>query len=104
MATSYRGMYRLDESGNPSHVQVASPGGNSLPLPIDEYESRGVLPDWCELPTFEQHKALSAVADITQGSSAFINPAVAELCADRNWLEPVGIGGWRLTEAGKRFL
>lgn len=46
MTTSYRGMYRLDANEKPAHIQVASPGGHSIPLPIEEYESRGVLPVW----------------------------------------------------------
>lgn len=98
-------MYRLGvASGKPSYVQVTSPGGQSIPLSIEEYESRGVLPNWRELPTEKQYKALSAVLNIEQGASAFINPADAEECADRDWLEAVGTNGWQLTAAGKRLL
>ena len=104
MTTSYHGMYRLDANGKPTHIQVTSPGGHSLPLPIEEYELRKVLPDWRELPTEKQHKALSAVCQATQGKSPVLNRGAAEECADRDWLEPVGTDGWRLTEAGKRFL
>ena len=104
MTTSYRGMYRLDANGKPAHIQVALPGGHSLPLPIEEYESRGVLPDWRELPTEKQHKPLSAVYQATQGKSSVLNRAGAQECADHGWLEPVGTDGWRLTEGGKRFL
>lgn len=97
-------MYRLDASGKPLHIQVASPGGNSIPLPIQDYESRGVLPDWQDLPTEKQHKVLSAVHRIEQGAPAFINPVDAEECVDRDWLESVGTNQWRLTVTGKRFL
>lgn len=104
MATSYRGMYRLGGSGKPSHVQVTSPGGHSIPLSIEEYESRAVLPDWREQPTEKQYKTLLAVHNAMQTGSSVLNPADAEECIDCGWLEPVGIGGWRLTEGGKRFL
>ena len=97
-------MYRLDVNGKPAHIQVTSPGGYSLPLPIEEYESRGVLPDWNELPTERQHKALSAFHQATQGKSTVLNRAAAEECAGNDWLETVGTDGWRLTEVGKRFL
>jgi hypothetical protein len=73
-------------------------------LPIEEYESRGVLPDWRELPNERQYKALSLVQQIEQGASAFINPADAEECAHRDWLVTVCTNVWQLTEAGKRFL
>ena len=36
MATSYRGMYRLGAIGKLSHVQVESPSGHSITLPIEE--------------------------------------------------------------------
>ena len=104
MTTSYRGMYRLDANGKPAHIQVASPGGHFLPLPIEQYELRGVLPDWRELPTEKQHKALSVVHQATQMKSPVLNRAAAEECADRDWLEPVGADGWRLTDAGREFL
>ena len=101
MPTSYRGMYLLDANGKPSDIQVASPGGHSIPLPIEEYESRGVLPDWRELPTEKQHKALSAAYKHEQDASAFINTANADECESRGWLESVGKNNWRLTEVGK---
>ena len=104
MTTSYRGMYRLDANGKPAHIQVASPGGHFLPLPIEQYELRGVLPDWRELPTEKQHKALSFVHTHEQDASAFINTANADECESRGWLEGVRKNDWRLTEAGKRFL
>lgn len=104
MTTSYRGMYRTDANGKPSHIQVASHGGHSLPLPIEEYESRGVLPDWNELPTGKQHKVLSAVHNALQGKSPVLNRADAEACLDRGWLKLGVINDWQLTEAGKRFL
>ncbi len=103
MATSYRGIYRLGVSGKSSHVQVSSPGGHSIPLSIEDYESRGVLPGWHELPTERKYKALWSVHKIQQGASAYINPADAEDCVDRDWLEPIGTNGWQLTHAG-RFL
>ena len=103
MAASYRGMYRLGASGKPSYVQVTSPGGHSIPLSIEEYESRGVLPNWHELPTERQYKALWTVDQIEQGVSTYINPAEAEECVERDWLEPIGTNGWQLTPAG-RFL
>jgi hypothetical protein len=95
-------MYR--QGGTPSHVQINSPGGNSIPLPIEEYESGGVLPDWRELPNVRQYKALSLVHKLEQGDSAFINPADAEEFADRDRLVPVCANVWQLTDAGKRFL
>lgn len=104
MTTTYRGMYRLDSSANPSHIQVASPGGHSTPLPIELYEARGVLPHWNELPTEKQYKVLLAVKGVPQGSSAFVNTADAEECVDRGWLESEGINSWRLTEVGEIFL
>lgn len=94
MATSYRGMYRLGVSGKTSHVQVTSPVGHSIPLSIEEYESRGVLPDWHELPTKWQYKALWLVHKIEQGASACINSADAEECLDSDWLEPAIKNGW----------
>lgn len=103
MATSYRGMYRLGASGKPSYIQVTSPGGHSIPLSIEEYESRGVLPNWQELPTESQYKALWSVHKIEQGASAYINSTDAEECVNRDWLEPVGKNSWQLTPAG-RFL
>ena len=75
MTTSYRGMYRLDAQGKPAHIQVASPGGHSIPLSIEKYESRGVLPDWRKLPTENQQKTLSAVHQATQGKSPVLNRA-----------------------------
>jgi hypothetical protein len=104
MTTSCRGLYRSGSGCRPSHVQVNSPSGHSIPLPIEEYESRGGFPDWRELPTEKQYMTLLAVHDAMQARSPVLNPAVAEECIDRGWLEPVGIGGWGLTVAGKRFL
>jgi hypothetical protein len=104
MATKYRGMCRLGASDKPWHIQVASPGGYSIPLPIVEYESREVMPDRQKLPTEKQHKALSAVNTIEQGGSAYINPVKADACEDRFWLESVRANSWRMTEAGNRFL
>jgi hypothetical protein len=104
MATSYRGMYRLGASAKPSYVQVTSPGGNSIPLSIEEYESRGVLPNWQELPTERQYKALWSVHKIEQGATVYINPADAEECVNRDWLETIGENGWQLTDAGKCLL
>ena len=104
MSASYRGMFRLDSAGKPTHVQVYAPDGYSLPLPIELYESRGVLPDWRELPTERQHKALLVVYESERGSSVFINSADADECERRGWLESVGTNGWWLTDAGKRYL
>ena len=64
MAASYRGMDRLDASTKPFFTQGASPGGHSIRLPIEEYESRGVFPDWQEIPTEKKHIALSTVHKI----------------------------------------
>ena len=104
MTTSYRGMYRRGSADNPTDVQVVDPGGNSTPLPIDLYESRGVLPEWNDLPTEKQYKVLLAVHDAAQGSFPFINTADAEACVVRGWLEPVATNSWMLTVSGKRFL
>jgi len=104
MATSYRGMYRPVADGKPSHIQVASAGGHTIPLPIEEYESRGDLPVWHELPTEKQHRALSAVYSSARESLSFINPADTEACIHHGWLESVGRNRWQLTELGKQFL
>lgn len=51
MATSYTGIYSIkDSSGRITDVQVQDTGGNGLPLPIGEYERRGVQPPAESLP------------------------------------------------------
>jgi hypothetical protein len=64
MAASYRGMDRLDASTKPLFTQGASPGGHSIRLPVEEYESRGVFSDFQEIPTEKQHSALSTAHEI----------------------------------------
>lgn len=52
MATSYTGIcvYRHPVTGEVTDVQVKDTGGNELPLPIDQYLSRGVMPAHETLP------------------------------------------------------
>ena len=63
MTASYRGIYQLASADKPPHDQVASPGGHSIPFPIDQHESRGVMPKWRKLPKEKQYKALAADAE-----------------------------------------
>ena len=51
MASSYRGLYVIYTNGQPTDVQVQDTGGNSLPLPLEDYLAREVRPDWRELPS-----------------------------------------------------
>lgn len=37
MPSSYRGLYIIYTNGQPTDVQVQDTGGNSLPLPLDDY-------------------------------------------------------------------
>jgi hypothetical protein len=104
MSSTYRGIYRLGPADNPSDIQVVDPGGNSISLPIDLYESRGLLPLWCVLPTKRQYTSLLAIQNAEQGSSPFINIGDAEECVDRGWLEPLATNVWRLTDQGKKLL
>lgn len=104
MASSYRGLYRLGPVDSPTDIQVVDTGGNSLPLPNSVYMSRGVLPDWQQLPTQKQYAVLEAVAKFERGESAWINPADAEDCQKRGWIEPSSCPAWRLTEAGRSLL
>ena len=85
------------------NFQVASSGAQPSSLPIEECEAGSDLADYRKLPTEKQYKALSAVRSISEGGSAFINPADAEECVDFAWLESVELNGWRLTVEGKRL-
>lgn len=59
MASSYTGIYSLKLSdGTITDVQVVDTAGNSIPLPIDDYRSRGVQPPAESLP--DQHTYASA--------------------------------------------
>lgn len=73
IGSTYRGLYRLDTDSMPTHIQVTSPGGHSIVLPIDLYESRGVLPNWRGLPTQKQYQALVAVNRSKESGTAFVN-------------------------------
>ena len=44
MASSYRGLYVIYTNGQPTDVQVQDTGGNSLPLPLEDYLAREVRP------------------------------------------------------------
>lgn len=104
MGSTYRGLYRIGTRDVPTDVQVQDPGGNSLPLPIDEYVSRDVYPDWRDLPTQKQYQALVAVSRLQESGTAFINPADAEECVDAGWLDALGLNQWALTKSGKKRL
>jgi hypothetical protein len=90
MASIYRGLYRIGPRDTPTDVKVQDPGGNTLPLPIKEYVSRDVYPDWRDLPTQKQYQALVSVSRLQESGTAFINPADAEACVDAGWLDPLG--------------
>lgn len=45
MASSYRGLYRVGPTENPTDIQVEDTGGNSLPLPLGDYVAREVSPN-----------------------------------------------------------
>lgn len=104
MASSYRGLYRLGPVNSPTDIQVVDTGGISLPLAINTYVSRGVLPDWQHLPTQKQYAVLEAVAKLASGESVWINPADAADCQKTGWIEPSSCPVWRLTEAGRSLL
>lgn len=104
MTSSYRGVYFLGAEGVPTDIQVVDSGGNSIPLPIDQYVSRGVLPLWVDLPTEKQYKALLSVHSTGEGVFSFINVADAEECVERGWLNPISPNCWQLTDAGKKYL
>ncbi len=83
MATSYRGMYRLGASGKPSYVQVTSPSVHSIPLSIEEYESRGVLPNWHELPTEGNIKLYGWLTRSNKGYRLYQSSRCPRVCRTR---------------------
>jgi hypothetical protein len=57
MKTSYTGLYTIKlADGTITDVQVADPSGNSIPLAIDQYRLRGVLPVAESLPDRNSYK------------------------------------------------
>lgn len=56
-ASSYKGVfsYKLSD-GTIIDVQVDDPFGNSLSLPVDEYQRRGIFPPAESLPDQHQYK------------------------------------------------
>lgn len=57
MKTSYTGIFSHKlADGTITDVQVVDTGGNSLPLPIDEYRRRGVQPPAESLPDQNSYK------------------------------------------------
>lgn len=55
MASSYTGLYLIMTRGEVTDVQVVDPGGNSMPLPLDEYIRRDVQPNYRDLPTQDEY-------------------------------------------------
>ena len=55
-------------------------------------------------PTEKQLEALKAAQTLERKGTVFINPAYAEECVERGWLEPRPGGGWSLTREGRRFV
>lgn len=104
MASTYRGLYRIGPKNAPTDIQVQDTGGNSLPLPVNEYVIRGVYPDWHDLPTQKQYQALVAVSRFQKTGETVINSGDAEECVDAGWLDALGPNQWVLTESGKRLL
>ena len=104
MASTYRGLYRIGPKDAPTDVQVQDPGGNSLPLPLDTYVVRGVLPVWQELPTDRQYRAILAVSCLEKGETHNVNVGDAEECVEAGWLDALAPNRWILTKAGKKFL
>lgn len=104
MSTSYRGLFLIGPSELPTDVQVVDPGGNSIPLSISEYVSRGVLPKWCSLPTDKQYRMLVAIKSLEAGVSSVINRDDAEACFDKGWVDISKGGDWVLTVLGKECL
>jgi len=59
MATNYTGIYSLKRpDGTITDVQVVDTAGNSLPLSIDDYRSRGVQPSAESLPDQHTYKSI----------------------------------------------
>lgn len=48
--SSYKGIYIIGHKDDPTDIQVRY-AGVSLPLQINDYVERSVVPDWKELPT-----------------------------------------------------
>lgn len=77
MASTYRVLHRIGRSDAPTDVQVKDPGGNSLPLPIDEYVIRDVYPHRRDLPTQRQYQALETASRFHKTGKTVINPGEA---------------------------
>jgi hypothetical protein len=73
-------------------------------LPIEDYDARGVLPDWRDLPTEKQYQSLAAVEKLENGISQVINRGDVDECVDLGWLEITGSNEWCLTKSGKKLL
>ena len=104
MPSSYRGQYRLGPKDDPTDIQVVDTGGVSIPLPIDMYISRKVLPEWRLLPTEQEYQVLQSVAKLERGESVWINAADAEDCLKAGWIQPSTLPQWILTPAGLNLL
>lgn len=57
MQSFYMGLYVIYANGNATDVQVKDPNGNSIPLSLSEYTSRGVRPEWESLPSQADYQA-----------------------------------------------
>ncbi|EIX4876356.1 TPA: hypothetical protein I7725_20745 [Vibrio vulnificus] len=77
MKTSYSGLFAiLDPQGEVESVQVTSPGGHSIPLPLGIYIERDVQPSFEELPTQKEYGVL---VEIQSNSKAYPTPENQEI-------------------------
>jgi len=58
MTSSYKGLFVIYTNEKATDVQVEDVGGNSLPLPLDDYLHRDVKPNWRTLPSQDEYQQL----------------------------------------------
>lgn len=65
--TTYTGICRIGSKDQNvvTDVQVKDPFGNSLPLPIDEYQRRYVKPEYSTLPWCDELAAIKTNEGVT---------------------------------------
>lgn len=71
---------------------------------VDDYISRGIIPDWPELPSERHYRVILGVSRHAKGEDQVINVMDAEECVDAGWLKTLPSGSWVLTASGRRFL